>query len=297
MTLVAFILIVLSVGLHVTWNMLSKSVRPSLAFCSFMALAAALATLPVLWLGGFPFVQLPLAFYGLLLASGICETVYMYGLAGAYRRGDISLVYPAARTLPVLIIAVISLMFGFGKSPGVLAFAGMAVLTLGCLVMPFAAFDRIDFSRYFAGPVKYILLAAAGTAGYTLIDYEALRILKNFGGDGIVGALGYLCLIECLMVTMETFLVWRDSRERKLWLAFLCRPVYPVLAGLCSAGAYWLILLAMKHVDNVTYIQCFRQLSLPLGFLAGVLVLKEAPSLPKIAGLLLVILGLLLTVI
>jgi len=55
-----------------------------------------------------------------------------------------------------------------------------------------------------------------------------------------------------------------------------------------------LILLAMGLVSNVSYVQAFRQMSLPLGVLLGVLFLHERPGPPRLAGIALVVFGLLL---
>jgi uncharacterized membrane protein len=69
----------------------------------------------------------------------------------------------------------------------------------------------------------------------------------------------------------------------------------PYVVGIFSASAYVLILLAMKYVTNVSYIQAFRQMSLPLGVVAGVFILKERCSIPKLIGLILVVGGLIMT--
>ena len=50
----------------------------------------------------------------------------------------------------------------------------------------------------------------------------------------------------------------------------------------------------MQFVTSVTYIQAFRQLSLPIGVLAGIFLLHERCPLPKIAGVILIVAGLLL---
>ncbi|MPN49957.1 hypothetical protein SDC9_197581 [bioreactor metagenome] len=50
----------------------------------------------------------------------------------------------------------------------------------------------------------------------------------------------------------------------------------------------------MNFVTNVSYIQAFRQLSLPLGFVAGVMILKERSGAPKLAGVAMIVAGLLL---
>lgn len=50
----------------------------------------------------------------------------------------------------------------------------------------------------------------------------------------------------------------------------------------------------MGYVTNVSYIQAFRQLSLPIGLLLGILILKERATFQKIAGLALILTGLFL---
>ncbi len=75
------------------------------------------------------------------------------------------------------------------------------------------------------------------------------------------------------------------------------RSWHPYLAGLFAGLAYVLVLVAMNYVTNVSYVQVFRQMGLPVGMVAGILFLKERCSLPKFIGVLLILLGLLLTVI
>ena len=61
--------------------------------------------------------------------------------------------------------------------------------------------------------------------------------------------------------------------------------------------AYVLILLAMNYVNNVSFVQAFRQLSLPLSALLGLLLLKEKISKLRWSALGLIMLGLLLCVL
>ena len=69
---------------------------------------------------------------------------------------------------------------------------------------------------------------------------------------------------------------------------------YSMLAALLCNGAYLLVLWAMQFVDNVSYIQAFRQLSIPLGAAAGIVLLHEKITKPKLAGLILIVIGLIL---
>ena len=78
---------------------------------------------------------------------------------------------------------------------------------------------------------------------------------------------------------------------------FAARNWTPCLAGIFASATYVLVLLSMNYVTNVSYVQVFRQLGLPIGMLAGVFVLKERCTLTKSVGVGLILLGLLLTCI
>lgn len=84
----------------------------------------------------------------------------------------------------------------------------------------------------------------------------------------------------------------RRRRERAEFRRLFLKSAYPSLAGIFASGCYILILLAMGHVTNVSFIQAFRQMSLPLGVLAGIFILKESHAPVKLIGIGLVIAGL-----
>jgi uncharacterized membrane protein len=48
----------------------------------------------------------------------------------------------------------------------------------------------------------------------------------------------------------------------------------------------------MNYVTNVSYVAAFRQLSIPLGALFGMLLLNEPRYVPKITGVVIIFLGL-----
>lgn len=57
---------------------------------------------------------------------------------------------------------------------------------------------------------------------------------------------------------------------------------------------YALVLIAMAFAENVSYVVGFRQLSIPLGAIVGILVLKEPSPVPKLAGVAIMFAGLVL---
>ena len=99
MSATALVLILGSVALHVGWNALSRRARPSVAFFWLGNLASSLCLLPVLFWQRAALAPLLAEVWPALIATGLFSLLYNVCLAGAYRRGDLSLVYPLARSL------------------------------------------------------------------------------------------------------------------------------------------------------------------------------------------------------
>lgn len=294
MTLTAFVLIFISVFLHAAWNMISKSVKPSMAFYSLMTLTEAALSFPFLIFGQWDPFAMPGRFWLLFLCTMIGEVAYMLGLARAYSKSDISLVYPVVRALPVLMVPAATLIFGLGsKDLGPWVIFGMVVITAGCLIIPQKKFSDFSMRSYCNSAIGFILLAAAGTTTYTIVDSVLVQMVQQqMGRKSVWDVLALLFWIELGLFAGELLMALLDRNERRVLKTLAFKSIYPPLAGLCSGGAYALVLLAMGYVTNVSYLQAFRQMSLPVGFLAGLLILKEKGSWPKYVGIVLIVGGL-----
>lgn len=295
MTLTAFLLILVSAFLHAGWNFLSKKTVPSLAFYSLSCGTAALLwLLPFLW-SDFSCARMSGRFWLLTAASIFFEIIYVSGLAYAYRISDISLVYPLARALPLLLTAAVAAVFQLGSRPmSPLSLLGMGVVFCGCLLMPMQNFRACRLSSYCNIVIVFVLLAAIGTTGYTVVDSLAMaEIQEVYQRRSIQLSIAYMFFIET-GISLGTGLLAVCRRTERREFARLLRLRAPFVTGICSSCAYVLILLAMIYVSNVCYVQAFRQISLPLGVMAGIFILKESHGLPKILGTVLIVLGLLL---
>lgn len=296
MSITAVLLVSISAGLHALWNLVGKRHNPSAAFFLVSATCAALLTLPLLFVYRAALSHVPPGVWGLLLATGLCQAIYYVSLAGAYRRGELSVAYPLVRALPVLLIALISL--GFGKSFTLPASAGILAVAGGCLLVPLTGFAEFNRRTYLNGGTGLAVLAALGTTGYTLIDSQALAILRNLPAAGIshTGAtLLFLALENLVTVLLLSGYVWLAADERRHWRDFR-RSEWLAAAGTGAliTAAYGLVLIAMSFVANVSYIAAFRQLSIPLGAALGFLVQKEPATPPRLVGIGVLVLGLVL---
>ena len=114
-------LVAISAVLHVAWNVRLKSAGDPLRAATIGMLAASVGIVPAgmlaWWASGVP--ALPIEGIGLAVVSGIVEAVYFIFLAAAYRRGDLSVVYPIARgTAPLIAVAVGVVLLGERLGPG-----------------------------------------------------------------------------------------------------------------------------------------------------------------------------------
>jgi len=291
----AFVLVFISVFMHAAWNFMSKKDSPSMALYLLAAAAGGL-----IWSGALFFCQvdvmaLPWQFWAFFLISNCFEVLYFLALSHGYRQGDISLVYPLGRALPVILVAVVTSLFGIGKIPALQAFIGMAVIFAGCIIMPLENWKSFKLSTYCNKLLFWVLMIGVGTTGYTIFDSMAMEILNNVPGRSPLFKTIFYIFIVQMAITATLAVPVFVSRESRRELKALCKSYSPYVAGIFSASAYVLILLAMKFVTNVSYIQAFRQMSLPLGVLAGIFILKEKCSPPKLVGILLVVSGLVMT--
>lgn len=293
MTPVALALVAASVVLHALWHFISKKNDPHLSFFLPISLTVLVMGLPMLvFAGAWPW-HLPPKILWCALGGGICGMLCDLGLSYAYRFSEISLAYPMARALPVLLTAFVTWMCGIGRPLSAAALAGMGVIFAGCILLPLAGRGRIRFRMYWNKGMIGIFAAAVGTTGYTVVDGMGVQAIFAYLPDAgsILPAGAYSCLREAVLFStlfLCSFAVERRSSFRE---SFRNRDAY--LAGISACLAYLLILIAMNHVTNVSFVQAFRQLSLPIGVLMGAVLLRERIGLAKAFALTLILGGLL----
>jgi drug/metabolite transporter (DMT)-like permease len=139
--------------------------------------------------------------------------------------------------------------------------------------------------------------AACATTGYSLIDSEALRLLRQSAapGFGAPAVTAVYALLEGLVTSawLSLWVLALPAERRALRMGW--RPLGR--AAITGAGiylAYTLVLVSMGFVTNVSYVVAFRQLSIPLGAIWGMTLLGEPRPLPRLAGIAVIFGGLVL---
>jgi drug/metabolite transporter (DMT)-like permease len=277
---------------------MGKRRSPSVPFFLLANVTAAMALSPFLILYRQALLIIPVQVWLLLLATGVFQSVYFAGLAGAYRRGDMSLAYPLARAVPVLLVAGLNLTLGKGDQIGKLAATGMLLVSAGCLILPMPRFRHFRWASYWNATCLLALVAALGTTGYTMIDDAALRQLRGLGPSPLNNIETTLLFITLeaisISLVLGAFLLLQPAQRSLLSEVWRKNRYYAAVTGVIIAATYSLVLLAMAYVSNVSYVAAFRQFSIPLGAILGMTVQGEPRFLPKIAGIAVIFFGLLL---
>ncbi len=298
MTLTAALLLIVSAAAHAGWNLLGKRGQPSLAFMLAANTFGLLPLLPMVvanW-HGLAFFSPRIWLY--LALTAVCQAVYYAGLAGAYRNGDLSIAYPLVRSMPVILVACVTAVLGLGKPLSLQTVIGILVVVGGSFVLPMRWFSDFRWKNYLNLSSLMALVAALGTTGYSILDSEALRILRQSAGQQMAGVQITILYAfwEGLLSSVWLGLLLTTRRSERQELSGLRRADLwrAGLVGLGLCVGYVLVLIAMGYVSNVSYVVAFRQLSIPLGALLGVLVLKEPHPQPKLVGVAAIFAGLVL---
>lgn len=293
MTLSAFWLILLSIFLHVGWNLISKKSQPTAAFYLLTSVTSFLLYFPCVFFAGIDWGALGGKFWCFVFLSIASEILYFIGLFKTYRSADISLAYPMVRALPVLLVAGVTALFGIGKPLNGAAVAGIFIVFAGCLLMPLQKFSQFSWRNYMTPVLGYMILAACGTTGYTIFDGLLIpQILAHTKGSHLAATGAFISLLELGITTGLSIYVFTVKSERESLKQLLFRSWTPHICGICSSSAYILVVLAMPLVSNVSYVQAFRQMSLPLGVAAGIFILKEKCPPVRLAGVGAIVAGL-----
>jgi drug/metabolite transporter (DMT)-like permease len=266
----AFLLALGAAFVHALWNLLLAGARDSEAATAVMLLVSIVLFAPVAavtWdvrAEALPYVA----------GSSALELAYFALLARAYRREDLSLVYPLARgSGPVFVLAV---------SVAALGAATSAAQVLGVVLVALGVALVRGVTRP-ADSMGVALALAVGMciAGYTLLDKEGIQ-----HADPIA----YLEL-----VTIAPALVYSLAVARYRGIDAVRAELRPatVVAGIALFGAYLLVLFALRLAPAAP-VAAVREASVLIATALAAIVLRERVSLERAVGASLVVAGVVL---
>lgn len=276
MTLASALLVVLASILHATWNLLAKrAAGAGPVFVFAYNLVSCVAYAPwVLYLLVQGRITWTAAAAGFVLLSGCIHLAYSLCLQRGYQVADLSVVYPVARgTGPML--SSIGAFLILGETPTGSGIAGLLLVVAGILLIAtqgrLAAFARPEAQ---AG-VRWGTATGGLIACYTVVDAYTVKMLgiAPVVLDWFSNLLRFFLLLPLVLANPRRALA---SMRGHWWTA--------VGVGLLSPLSYILVLAALTDGAPLSLVAPMREMSMMVGALLGMLVLREAVGPWRLVG-------------
>jgi drug/metabolite transporter (DMT)-like permease len=247
--------------LHAVWNLLLAGARDPEAATAVALPVAALLGAPVAALAW----ELDAEALPYLGASIVLELAYFALLAAAYRRAELSVVYPLARGLaPVLVLVAAVAVTGAATSPaqalGVLLVCGGVLLVRGARRGRGAGFG---------------VAIACCIAAYTVVDKQGLEHASP------------LAYLEVVMLATGVAYAAGLAVARGPAVLRGALDVRSAAAGVFSFAAYGLVLAALQLAPAAA-VAAVRETSVIVATALGAVVLREHVTRWRVAGAVLV---------
>ncbi len=269
-------LVLLAAVLHATWNALTKSSGDRV-----VTMAGVMGTCALL--GGVASLFLPApepAALPYLAMSCLFHFGYQQFLLGAYRHGDLSLVYPIARGLAPMLVALLAAAFA-GEVPRPVQAGGLA---LASAAMASFAFEPREPHPGVARSVASAFAAAAMIGCYTFLDGQGVRHAGN--------AFSYVAWSS--WATSLAFCVYALVHTRgRLAPFFDGAGLRGVAAGVLATVGYGIVLWAMAR-GAMANVAALRETGVVFAALIGTHLLGEGFGARRVGAALCVALGVLL---
>lgn len=266
-----FMMVLFAGLMHALWNALVKGASDRTITFGLVSVGHTIPAIIML-----PFVPLPdpeLLPY--IAVSTVIHWGYYYFLNTGYRFGDLSLVYPVARGVAPLLVALPAFIWLDESLPAV-AWAGMICISAGILVLA--------IRRAGKGPQVPVLVMALLTGGtialYSLVDGVGIRLAEQ--------ALTY---IIWLFIAEGFVILYIFLPRMKRLRAQTGRQVMIGLAGgILSALAYALALYA-KSKAPLGMVSALRETSVVFAAMIGLICFGERPVRPRLIAAAMVAIG------
>lgn len=250
-------LVLLTAVLHACWNAVVKSSGDQL-----MAMTLVMGTGALVAGSLIPFVDLPeRAAWPYLGLSVVVHTLYALFLLLSYRFGDLSRVYPIARGLGPLLVALLSALLA-GE---VLSRIQIVALMLVSFAIASLAFERGLPRGQSMKPVLFAVATGILIGAYTFLDGQGGRHAGN-----PFSYVAWLFFFDGIPLVLATLFL-RRGRVRRLLQA---QGRVGAIAGLLSVVAYAIVVWAMSR-GSMAIVASLRETSVIFGVLIGAVLLGE----------------------
>ncbi len=291
-TPLSIVFVLLSAFFHALWNYYGKASRsPQLFFLWIGVFTMGVAVLAFA-------LQLPIAprsVWGYIAASGVIHFFYWVCLSRAYMSGEISYVYPIARSAPGFIPFFAFLFLDERLSVQGLIGIFLIVFSIYLLQQRAGGLTFKELLRYLRRPASVWAFATLGTVvTYSLIDKAGMakfyahsaqqhpwQPVTYFLTESVITMIlygGYILLSSSLQEAAD---IGRREWKKIIVTALLCMLSY-------------MLILYVYMTESVSYVVALRQSSVIFAVLLGGYLLKESQTKLRFAAAVVMVIGVLL---
>ena len=291
-TPISIILVLFSAFFHALWNYYGKASRsPQLFFFWIGAFTVGVAVLAFA-------LQLPVAprsVWGYIAVSGVVHFFYWLCLSRAYTSGEISYVYPIARSAPGFIPFFAFLFLDEHLSVQGLIGIFLIVFSIYLLQQQSGGLTLKRLLRYIRQPASVWAFATLGTViAYSLIDKAGMskfyahsiqqhpwQPVSYFLAESVITMAlygGYILLCSPLQEVAD---IGRRDWKKIITTGLLCMVSY-------------MLILYVYMTESVSYVVALRQSSVIFAVLLGGYLLKESQTKLRFAAAVVMVIGVLL---
>ena len=286
MPLASFALVIVAAITHATWNLLAKRAADAgAAFIFAYNLVSVVAYAPwAIWLIAKGAVPVSLPVFACIAASGLIHLAYSLCLQHGYRHGDLSVVYPVARGTGPMLSAVGAFLI-LGERPSALGVGGLLAVVTGIALI--ATDGRLGALARPAARhgVRWGGATGALIAGYTVVDAYGVKalLIPPVVLDWCANAMRFFLLFPAIARNRAAA---RQAMQGRWPLA--------IGVGLLSPLGYILVLGALSLGAPLSIVAPAREMSMMIGAVFGMLILRERVGRPRLAGCAILLTGVML---
>jgi len=271
-------LVLLAALLHASWNAVVKSDKDRLLSMGVVMVAGALWGAAIA-----PFLPWPnFDAWPYMIASVIIHNFYYFFLLRAYAHGDLGHVYPIARGLGPLLVALMSGSV-LHEALQLHEVIGVLLISGGIIGLSFGggwqALLRDRWGTVFA------VLTGCTIAGYTIVDGLGARVSGN-----ALSYIAWLNITEGPWVLLIGF--WRRGPD-VAWAHVRQYGWRSAIGGVVAAIGYGIAIWALS-LGAMAHVAALRETSVLFAALMGVFLLKERFGGRRVLAAVLIVCGLIL---
>jgi drug/metabolite transporter (DMT)-like permease len=265
-----FILLIAALS-HAICHSLLKHNKNPLGLLGITSICEIIIFTPLIFLVPFPTTYI----WILIIISSLLHGIYRMLVIYSYRFGDLSFVYPVARSGSSLLLAIISIIY-LNDKISLLGFLAILIVCFGLFLITYSKKNQFNKTAFALSLVTAFMIAS-----YTLVDGMGIRNTKN----------PYTYLYWMLLLNGTPALI-ASLMFKKTGLRIINKDliVKGIIFGLLAPIAYGLIVWIMQYLP-IAYASAMREMSIIFATLIGLIILKERAANSRIIPAIFIVFG------